>query len=110
MTDKTIKIVRKVGSDWFKLIYSRRSIYKLSHFLNFNPNNYWIYKATNYQRLVSYEDVLEFKYACYMFFKKDLYDKEHIDKWIKYINELGGIQYLVKPFPPFDPEEKIIIR
>lgn len=110
MSDKTIKNIKKVGGDFFILYYLRKSELTLYFYLNqFNPDDYWIYKSTRMFREVSYQELLEFKYAGYIFFKKDLYDKEYIDIWIEFVNILGGIQYLNKPFPPFQPS-KIIIK
>lgn len=109
MTDKTIENIRKVGSYNFELIYSRRSELTLDFYLKqFNPNDYWIYKSTGKFRKVTYQELLEFKYASYIFFKKDIYDKEYINKWIEFSNRLY-IPFLSKPFPPFNPS-KIIIK
>ena len=109
MTDKTIENRRKVGGDYFKLIYSKSSKKLLKDFLIFNKEDYYIFKVTGKQREVKYEEMLEFKYSAYIFFKNSLYDKEHILIWIEYFNKLGGIQFLDKPTPPFNPN-KIIIR
>lgn len=101
---------REVGGDYFRLIYSRKCNKKLEdHLSKFNPDDYWIVKATRHQRFVSYDELLEFKYAGYTLFKKDLYDIDKIFKWIDFFNELCGIQYLVKPIPPFSLN-KIIVR
>lgn len=110
MTDKNISNVIKVGGDYFKLINARRSPYKLEHFLTFNFEDYWCFKLTRHQQLIKdYQEFLDFKYAGYIFFKKDLYDIEHIQEWIDWCINIGGIQYLNKPVPPFKPE-KIIIK
>ncbi len=112
MTDKTIINARKVGGDYFNLKSLRRSPYKLDHFLKqFNPDDYWIYKTTDKQRLVIKEDLIQFKYSCYTFFKKDLYDRSIIDMWIDWLknNDLM-IKFIVKPLPPFKPSDKIEIR
>jgi hypothetical protein len=53
---------------------------------------------------------MDFKYSGYMFFKKDLYDKEYINIWLDYYYEyIDEIKFLDKPFPPFHPQ-KIIIK
>ena len=110
ITDKTISNGRIVGGDYFLLYYLRSSNKKLSDFLPlFNFDDYWCYKKTRNQVLVDYETFINFKHGGYTFFKKDLYIKKNIDRWIEYIISLGGIQYLVKPTPPFPPE-KIIIK
>jgi hypothetical protein len=110
MTDKDILNLRVVGGDYFKLIYSRRSNKKLPDFLPlFSFDDYWCYKGTDKFREVDYQDFINFKYSCYTFFRKDLYRKEYIDKWIEYMIGLGKMKFLNKPTPPFPPE-KIIIR
>ena len=110
MTTKTIVNARPVGGDYFRLINVRTSNKYLSDFLSlFNFTDYWCYKSTNLQRLVTYDDLLEFKYGGYIFFNKELYDKDHIDMWIMWCKNIGGIQYLNRPLPSFNPS-KIIIR
>ena len=108
MTDKPIRSKRVVGGDDFMLTHIRSPNKKLSDYLPlFNPDDYWCYKTTSKFREVDYEAFLEFKYAGYSFFRKDLYKKEYIDIWVEFCNGLT-IQYLDK-LPPFPPE-KIIIR
>lgn len=109
-TSKTIANRRNVGGDYFKLIYLRSSNLYLKDFIDkFDFSDYWCFKATRHQKLVNYEEFLEFKYSGYTFFKKDLYDINRILEWIEWCKMIGGIQYLVKPIPPFPPQ-KIIIR
>ena len=106
-----IENVRPVGGDCFKLMYARRSNETLeSHLKKFNYNDYWVLKSSGHQRLVTYDDLLEFKYASYIFFKKDLYDIDKIIEWIEYFKSMGGVQYLDKPTPPFNPKKiKIVV-
>jgi len=97
MTDKPISNRRKVGSDCFALEYIRTAKKSLYNHLNqFDPNNYWIFKSTEKQKLVSVEEFLKFEYAGYVFFKKDLYNPENILKWC----DLIKMKFLVKPTPP----------
>ena len=104
----TIGNKRKVGGDYFRLIKLRRSKLTIDNFKDlFNKEDYQIFKATGYQFLV--DDYEDFKYAGYTFFKKDKYNKEHIDRWIEWMKFIGGIMYMNKPTPPFPPE-KIIIK
>ena len=111
MTDKTIMNIGKVGDDYFKLSYARRSKYNLEYFLTFDPNLYFIYKSTRHQKEVSYEEFLDFKYSRYIFFKKDLYNKDDINKWIDwFITNTGGVMYLDKPTPPIEILNKIKIK
>jgi hypothetical protein len=110
MTDKFISNNRKVGGDFFFLQALKKSKHKLNYFLEkFNPDDYFIYKSTAKQKKVSIEDFLEFKYCVYILFKKGVYDNDNINIWIDWSNNIGGINYLVKPTPPFSPE-KIIIK
>lgn len=107
---KTIISFREIGGDYFKLIYSRSSNLYLKDFIDkFNFDDYWCFKSTRHQNIVNYEDFLEFKYSGYTFFKKDLYDVNRILEWVEWFKDLGGVQYLGKPTPPFPPQ-KIIIR
>ena len=113
MTDKTITNCRPVGGDYFRLIYLRKSNKTLNYYLDkFDFSDYWCFKCTNIQKLINYEEFLEFKYASYTFFKKDLYDVNKILEWVEWSKITfngNGLQYLVKPTPPFNPN-KIIIR
>ena len=114
--NKTLTNGRTVGGDYFILIRNRRSDKYLNDYLPlFNFDDYHCLKTTNCQRLISYEEFIDFKYSGYTFFKKDTYDIEMIMEWVKWYNIFmkksrgGGIQYLTKPTPPFSPN-KIIIR
>lgn len=114
MTTKTIENrrynFRPVGGDYFNLTYARSSIKHLQDFLPlFNFTDYWCFKSSRHQVIVNYQELLEFKYSGYIFFKKELYSKDHIDMWIDWMKSIGGIQFLANPFPPFNPT-KIIIR
>jgi hypothetical protein len=112
MTTKTIDNLRKVGGNYFSLFHTRTrpGATTLDFYLEqFNADDYWIFKYTGKFREVTYEDLLEFKFAGYIFFNKQIYNKEHIDKWIKFSNELY-IPFLVKPSPPFNITSKIIIK
>jgi hypothetical protein len=108
MTDKTISNDRPVGGDYFYLKYLRSSEYKLDHHLNlFDPEDYWIYKLTSKQRLVTIEQLYEFNYSGYIFFRKTTYDNEYIMEWLRLITPINGMNYLTKPFPPREIMNKI---
>jgi hypothetical protein len=110
MKTNHIADTRPVGGDYFKLIYLRKCKRTLqSHLDKFDHNDYWILKSTGHQRIITYEDLLEFKYSGYIFYKKDLYDIDKIVEWINWFKEKGGVKYLSRPTPPFSPN-KIIIR
>jgi len=113
MTDKLVSCPRGVGSNYFTIIHdrTRSKVYNLNYFLEkFNPDNYFIYKSTNKIKQVSIEDFLEFKFAGYIFFRRELYKNTQIDIWIDWLNYYNDrVQYLSRPTPPFSPE-KIIIR
>ena len=109
---KTDHIVngRQVGGDYFRLIFIRKSNKTLQEYIkDIDLNAYYILKYTRHQILVSIEELIEFKYSGYIFFKKELYNIENILDWCNWMKSIGGIQYLTKPTPPFNPQ-KIIIR
>lgn len=110
----TISNRREVGGDYFIFMKYEKCNTHLIDFINlFNFDDYWCYKSSNRQKLVTQEEFLEFKNSCYIFFKKELYDTNKINEWVDFIHNVGGypkgIQFLVKPVPPFNPN-RIIIR
>jgi hypothetical protein len=106
----TIENIRKVGGDYFRLLKRITSDKYVKDYIDlFNFDDYWCYKVTRHQRLVTKEEFLDFKNSGYEFFKKELYDSNKIDEWIDWMKSMGGIQFLVKPTPPFSPN-KVIIR
>ena len=113
--DKTIFIPHGIGGEYFVMIYSRKMkpLYRLNELIEgFNFDEYWCFKTTNVQKLVSYDEFLDFKYSGYTFFRKDLYDSNRILEWVEWSRIVfngNGLQYLSKPTPPFPPQ-KIIIR
>lgn len=77
----------------------------------YDYSNYYIYKGSASQREVTYEEFFKFEYSSYVFFQKDVYDKNHIEMWLKYLKENKlHLLFLDNYFPPFDPNEKIIIK
>ena len=108
---KTIKPrTEKPGDDFFCLGFERRSDKYLKDYLPlFNIDDYYIYKSTRHQKEVSIKEFLDFKYSLYILFKKDKYDKKHIENWLEFLKSIGGIMFLSKPLPPFSPN-KIIIK
>ncbi len=112
MIDETIENYKEVGCDFFKLQYLRSSNKKLDYYLDrFNPEDYWIYKSTEQQRLVSIEDFLEFKYATYVLFKKGVYDYKIIDESLRLLKEKQiQVKFLHKPLPPIEILKKIKIK
>jgi hypothetical protein len=102
MTDKTIENSLLIGSDYFRIEYSRKSKNNLQYFLDqFDVNNYWIYKSTSIFREVSIEDFYDFNYSGYILFSKNKYDNKNINEKIKILNEkiTQGINYFNKPLP-----------
>jgi len=106
-----IENARVVGGDYFRLIYVRKSNKTLQSYLDkFNPSDYHIVKCSSRQKVVSYEEMLEFKYSGYIFFLKELYDVNDILEWMsKDFNPQQSFCYLVKPTPPFS-YNKVIIK
>ena len=102
-----IESVRRVGGDNFYLKYTRRINKTLQKYLDeFDSDNYWIIKMSDKQRIVTYDDLLEFKHSGYIFFRKDLYDIENIMNWFNF--EGFMMKFLSKPTPPFSPKNIII--
>jgi hypothetical protein len=102
MKTNHIKNARKVGGDYFFLLFVRATNINLEeHLSNFNHEDYHIIKTTNKQRVVTYEEMLEFKYSGYTLFKKDLYDADIIIQWC----DKFMFKYLNKPTPPFNPNK-----
>ena len=98
--------LRKVGGDYFRIQKKTKSNNSLDFYTNqFNPDDYYIYKATNKFKEVSTKEFLDFKYAKYIFFKKELYDKNWIDLWIDWTTTNSNIKFLDNPFPPFNPQK-----
>ena len=109
MTDKPIRLRGDISNDYFGFEYNRKSTKTLKDYIDmFNVDDYWIYKYSNKQKLVSVEEFITFINMGYMLFRKDKYDKEYINLWLReffYKGGRSGIQFLVKPTPPFDPEK-----
>lgn len=106
----TISNLRLVGGNYFRLLKAPANGKYLKEFIDlFNFDDFWCYKVTNRQRLVTQQEFLEFKYSGYIFFKKELYDKDTINEWIDWYDKVSGIKYLCMPTPPFSPN-KVIIR
>lgn len=62
-----------------------KSLYRLNELIDgFKFDDYWCFKITNVQKLVNYEEFLEFKYSGYIFFKKDMYNVDEIIEWIRW--------------------------
>ena len=95
-----------VGGDYFfiqKLTLGQNDLEFYTD--QFNPDDYYIYKSTRKFCEVSKTDFLDFKYGCYTFFKKELYDKNWLDLWIEWNNKNSYVLFLVKPLPPFYPQK-----
>ena len=100
---------RVVGGDYFFLQYMRKSNKTLQSYLDkFNRDDYHIVKATRNQKVVSYDELLDFKYSCYIFFFKEKYNIDNILEWVNLEIITQGFQFLVKPTPPFPPTNIII--
>lgn len=109
MTDKTIEM-RGNYDDYFKILCSRKSKIYLNDIIDyFSFDDYHCYKRSGKQREVRYDSLVNMEYSGYILFRKDKYNKEHINVWINYSNDLGGIRFLDKKLPQFHPS-KIIIK
>jgi hypothetical protein len=66
-------------------------------------------------RRADINELIEFKYAGYIFFNKKYYNYIEIDEWIQFYHEElklcgGDGSYLSKPFPPIYIKNKIRIK
>ena len=106
---------RQIGEDYFMLKCDREKRnkkYNLQHYLNlFNFDEYWCYKSSNkFKNIKTLEELKEFNYSAYIFFKKTKYNRESIENWIKWLNNNNiSLTYLSKPFPPISLIDKIEI-
>lgn len=101
--------IRKINGDYFRVEKgtTAQCKYDLDFYINrINFDDYYIFKSTNRQRLVSVDEFMDFKYSSYIFFKKDLFNLDLIMQWV---NSDYMIHFLTRPVPPFPPS-KIIYR
>ena len=97
---------RRIGSDCFIIKKLTQSNKDLDYFTNqFNPDDFYIMKATGKFKEVSTKEFLDFEFAGYVFFKKVVYEKNWLDIWIDWTTSNLSLQFLHKPFPPFSPEK-----
>ena len=111
MTTKTIEVVTNKDKDCIRFSFTRGAKFTLEHHikdLNLELDDYYILKASAKFKIVSIIEFLEFKHCGYMFFKKDKYDINHINLWLNWIHNNGGVNFVTKPFPPFNPSLIII--
>lgn len=107
--------LRPVGGNYFilKKYNSKKCItYTLDELIkDLKLDDYYIFKYTSQQRLVTNEEFLSFKNAGYIFFKKSLYNSDHIELWLEWLktNKLET-KFLVKPLPPVEVLNKIQIK
>ena len=98
---------RKVNGDFFSICKLNNRGKDLDTYTSgFNPDDYYIYKSTDKFKEVSIKEFLDFKFARYCFFKKEIYDKNWIDIWIEWFHKNRfRILYLSVPPPPYLPEK-----
>ena len=97
---------------WFYLVKRKKekdSIEDILSKYDIDLNNYWILKYTDRFRFIDIDELYD--YAGFICFRKDIFNKEHIDMWIEFIyNDLGlkgPMTYLVKPLPAKEIMSKI---
>ena len=83
--------------------------YYLNNKYNIDLNDYLLMKKTGNFRFIDIEHID--KYSGVICFRKDTFNKEHIDKWLYFLyKDLKiSIPYLNKPFPPKYVYDKIKI-
>jgi hypothetical protein len=117
MKTRNCEVIRFGNEDWFFIQRLNKSSTPIEYYLNkLNLDEWYIYKMTCKFRRASIEELIEFKYAGYIFFNKKIYENIEIDEWIEfYHKELklgcsGDGGYLSKPFPPIYIKNKIRIK
>ena len=108
-----VENTKNITGEWFSLKKTKKE-HKgkpLMEYLNLiNFEDYHILKRTNKQRLVTKEDVYKFKFAGYLFLRKQEYTREHIEMWLDFIQDNKLLlPFLDRPFPSFPPDTKIEI-
>jgi len=87
-------------------IKSRRSNLSLDYFIkDINLDDYIIIKRTNNFRILEEKDIE--KYAGFLLIKKDEFDEDNFNRWNDWLKNNVSTKYLSKPFPNFNPFEKI---
>ena len=109
---KTYANRRDINGGYFRIQKESNTNKDLNYYLDqVDIDKYYIYKCTNKYREVNIDDILNHKYGGYIFYKKSIYDKYHIDDWINYINTNKlNCRFLVKPLPPFKTDKIIIME
>jgi len=106
------EIKNNINEGYFSLIKAYRGDnpkYPINYYLdkfNIDLNDYWILKKSGRFRLLDIEDIE--KYSGIMCFKKNMYNKQEIDKWLNFLLN-KRIPYLNNPFPPIEIYNKIKI-
>ena len=102
-------ITNNIDKGWFRLLKRSNVNKSINYHLdkhNIDLDDYFILKYSNKFRFTNKQDIE--KYAGVICFKKDVYDKEHIDKWLDFHNSFDyQLKYLVRPFPPIEILNKI---
>ena len=96
---------RLLNSENFFIFKSRRSNKSLEYFLDqIKIEDYILIKYTGNFRIINIEEI--YKYAGVLFIKKDIFDEENFNLWQDWIKNNIPINFLVKPYPDFDPNKK----
>jgi hypothetical protein len=116
MKTRNCEVMRFGNDDWFRINKINKSLIPIEYYLDqLNLDEWYIYKMTANFRRASVKELIEFKFAGYIFFNKKIYENAEIDEWIEfYQQELKfgacGSSYLSKPFPPIYIKNKIRIK
>jgi len=106
------RLDNNIDKGWFRLLKMRNYNESIDYYLekyNIDLDDYWILKYSNKFRFINKQDIE--KYAGVICFKKDIFNKEDIDKWLNLINNKLKVncRFLVRPFPPISVFNKIKI-
>jgi len=103
-------ITNNIDKGWFRLLKRSNVNKSINYHLdkhNIDLDDYFILKYSNKFRFTNKQDIE--KYAGVICFKKDIFNKEDIDKWLNLINNKLKVncRFLVRPFPPISVFNKI---
>ena len=109
------EIINNIDKGYFCLIKANRGNnpkYPIDYYLdkfNIDLNDYLLMKRSGNFRFINIEDIE--KWAGVICFKKDIFNKEDIDKWLDFLYKDLEISllFLDRPFPPIEILNKIKI-
>jgi len=76
----------------------------------YNLDKYILVKGSSNFRIISKEDIYNYKYCSVLLFKKEYYKQEDFELWFNFLIQYKiDCKFLTKPFPPIEVINKIKI-